>query len=68
MKYNNTSFVIFLEKKREKHLFIDNYQNNEIKQFKFKRLFIDTYINNEIKQFNGQGTYGACDLLLNDTI
>ena len=29
-------------------------------------LFIDNYINNEIKQFNGQGTYGACDLLLND--
>ena len=34
---------------------------------KLNYLFIDNYINNEIKQFNGQGTYGACDLLLNGT-
>ena len=37
--------------------------NNTIK---LNDLFIDNYINNEIEQFNGQGTYGACDLLLSD--
>ena len=51
MNYNNTNCVTFFRKKRrEKHLFIDNY------------------INNYIKQSNGEGTYGACDLRLNDII
>ena len=38
MKYINTSFVKKNRKKNDKHLFIDNYINNEIKQFNGKGL------------------------------
>ena len=48
MKYNNTNFSYFFRRKgRVKHVFIDNYMDNEIKQFNGQRTY---------------GSYGECDV------